>query len=133
MTEWVSELRSGKYKQGYGLLKQIDDEEVILKHCCLGVLCELYQSEMKNNKKKQLDEAEGHHPDHLLDLHVAYSFDQNETTLPEAVRDWSGLHDCDGGLPNDIPAIYKSLADMNDHGESFENIANFIEKEWEKL
>ena len=69
MTEWVSELRSGKYKQGYGLLKQIDDEEVILKHCCLGVLCELYQSEMKNNKKKQLDEAEGHHPDHLLDLH----------------------------------------------------------------
>jgi len=33
--KWVSELRSGKYKQGKGLLRSGD------KHCCLGVFCEI--------------------------------------------------------------------------------------------
>jgi|APCry1669189070_1035195.scaffolds.fasta_scaffold156546_2 hypothetical protein len=127
MTEWVGELRSDKYKQGPFLLKQ-KDENGTLQHCCLGVLCELYQSEMKKNKKKQLDEDLDNSGDA-----AAYSFDQNETTLPEAVRDWSGLHDCDGGggFPNTTG--FTSLADMNDRGASFETIANFIEKEWEKL
>ena len=32
---WVTALRSQKYKQGYGHLREID------LHCCLGVACEL--------------------------------------------------------------------------------------------
>lgn len=33
---WVDALRSGKYKQGRGRLRSLDD-----KFCCLGVLCDL--------------------------------------------------------------------------------------------
>lgn len=34
--QWVAALRSEKYKQGIGLLRNRHDE-----YCCLGVLCEL--------------------------------------------------------------------------------------------
>mgnify|MGYP007046850129 CR=1 FL=1 len=53
--KWVKALRSGKFKQGQGTLKQYDSEGNI-KHCCLGVLCELYNETMKKNKKKTLPE-----------------------------------------------------------------------------
>ena len=36
---WLSALKSGQYKHGKGRLR-IDDTEV--KHCCLGVLCEIH-------------------------------------------------------------------------------------------
>lgn len=51
MKKWVKALRSGKYKQGYGTLKQYNGFEEVY-HCCLGVLCELYNDEMRKNKKK---------------------------------------------------------------------------------
>lgn len=35
---WVKALRSGKYKQGKGMLKSKDGE-----YCCLGVACDLYR------------------------------------------------------------------------------------------
>ena len=34
--KWVDALRSGKYKQGQGRLKGVDDT-----YCCLGVLCKI--------------------------------------------------------------------------------------------
>src|SRR4051794_35352962 len=34
--KWVDALRSGKYKQGKGLLRDFNDN-----YCCLGVLCEI--------------------------------------------------------------------------------------------
>ena len=37
--KWVAGLRSGKYKQGRGMLKRNAVGGV--KHCCLGVLCEI--------------------------------------------------------------------------------------------
>lgn len=36
---WLTALRSGKYKQGYGQLKLECDEST--SYCCLGVLCEV--------------------------------------------------------------------------------------------
>lgn len=34
--KWLEALRSGKYKQGRGKLRSVDDE-----FCCLGVLCDI--------------------------------------------------------------------------------------------
>lgn len=39
---WLEALRSGKYKQGYGHLRQSNGEDVF---CCLGVLQEVIQPE----------------------------------------------------------------------------------------
>lgn len=38
--KWIDALRSGKYKQGRGILKTVDGE-----FCCLGVLCDVYNNE----------------------------------------------------------------------------------------
>lgn len=38
---WVKALRSGKYAQTTGRLRQDDNPEVPVSFCCLGVLCEV--------------------------------------------------------------------------------------------
>ena len=40
---WIKALRSGKYKQGRGMLRRGRGEKVT--YCCLGVLCEVAKSE----------------------------------------------------------------------------------------
>ena len=40
-SKWVKALRSGKYKQGFGMLKQRSDTAHRPEYCCLGVLREL--------------------------------------------------------------------------------------------
>lgn len=45
--KWVAALRSGKYKQGRGRLKNTNNE-----YCCLGVLCAL-----KTNNPLELDRS----------------------------------------------------------------------------
>jgi len=41
VTDWVHELESGNYAQGYELLAQRNPGSNQLRFCCLGVLCEL--------------------------------------------------------------------------------------------
>ena len=40
-SKWIKALRSGKYKQGFGRLKQRNDTNHRPEYCCLGVLREL--------------------------------------------------------------------------------------------
>ena len=103
--KWIKALRSGKFKQTTGHLK--DD----LGHCCLGVLCTL--TPYKNNYTKM-----GSNLDSSL---------INET-LPQAVMKETGIHDSVGGLPNGV-----CLSKLNDDGQSFEEIADIIERNWKIL
>lgn len=121
--KWIKALRSGKYKQGQGVLKQTTDNGQTY-HCCLGVLCELYNQDMKDKKKKTLNETR-YNGIHRLNK-------QNET-LPLVVRNWSGLYGKYGDFKDGRDQIYFSLADMNDLGKKFTTIANTIEKQWENL
>lgn len=126
--KWIKALRSGKYKQGNGCLKQTDLKKNKTYHCCLGVLCEIYNEQMTKSKKKKLNDD--------MDKYGLHSFNKDIEVLPENVRDWSGVDGCTGHFRNiinydDYP--YASLAAMNDRGCSFKKIANTIEKEWENL
>lgn len=38
--DWLAALRSGKFKQGIGRLKQFNPDSKETSYCCLGVLCE---------------------------------------------------------------------------------------------
>lgn len=133
MKKWVKTLRSGKYKQGQGLLKQTVTNITKHKtyHCCLGVLCELYDNEMKKNKKKTLSKK--------TDYAGVHSFNKQDESLPKVVQKWAGLFSKVGDFRNvdrrDISSYgdFASLADMNDLGCSFKKIAKTIEKEWENL
>lgn len=126
MKKWVKALRSGKYKQGKNFLKQFNSKKQP-RHCCLGVLCELYNEEMKKNHKKSL----------VVDTTRSGSFGTvcffgtNDSTLPKVVRDWSGVRDHTGVFGIDVDG--SCLANLNDDGKTFKTISNIIEKNWENL
>lgn len=124
MKRWIKALRSGKYKQGTGTLKQYDSKGNA-QHCCLGVLCELYNQEMRKNKKKTI-------PEKIYDNDSNFSFgytrfDGSCDGLPKSVRDWSGVKNTIGQFETE------NLADLNDTGRKFKTIADIIEKNWEVL
>lgn len=98
--EWVKALRSGEYKQGIGRLRSKND-----RYCCLGVLTDLY---VKKNKLEWVKEEN------------LYSFSNYAFTLPKEVFKWSKLkHDTEAELMN-----------MNDEGERFKKIADYIERNY---
>jgi hypothetical protein len=120
--KWVKALRSGKYKQGRHALKY-KTKAGVTRHCCLGVLCELYQKEHKRKLKTEAERG----TEELRDCKVMKFGDCNGT-LPEKVMIWSGIGIDDGGLPDG-----RTLAQMNDHGDDFEDIAYVIESEYDGL
>ena len=124
---WIDALLSGEYQQGQGYLHQIRDGES--QFCCLGVLCDLA---LKNG----------------VSLHVSQrdewvtEFNNSSESLPEAVMEWSGMtsvnggfhytvshrwEDLDGFIHDEQEEMEQSLAELNDNGYTFEEIAKDIE------
>lgn len=137
MTKWTKALRSGKYKQGKEFLKR--EYKGVTRHCCLGVLCELYNKEMKKNKKscakeKTVDLKE-------RNMEFFFKFDNVAQVLPPKVRKWAGIKTTEGHLPRkyylDKDGSFNGnptdLTGANDDGKTFKTIANIIEKNWEGL
>lgn len=121
--QWVAALRSGQYKQGRGRLRDKENN-----FCCLGVLCNLFDSQ------------QWHEPVDNTDW-FTYGGEEFSCSPPSEVGYWSGL----GQFSNPgIPASYVqkhvksielpdpfhpnvSLAELNDKGATFEEIATLIE------
>jgi len=117
--KWVKALRSGKYKQGRDYLCQLYGEE--REFCCLGVACELFIR--SGNKLRTAVRSDGGN-------YVEYG--GNRGIVPGKVREWLGLRDNLGEYVNKN-GLTSSLADLNDRGKSFENIADIIESQPEGL
>jgi hypothetical protein len=133
--KWVKALRSGKYKQGKSFLKQFNSKGQP-KHCCLGVLCELYNDTMKKNHKRTIS-VKSHD-----DLHIDYvTFANKDDSLPAVVRKWAGIKNEMGTFDyheKDAYGIFKRtrtkcLADLNDTGKKFSTIADIIDKNVENI
>jgi hypothetical protein len=118
-TKWIKALRSGKFKKGKSLLKYYNTMNEP-RHCCLGVLCELYNETMKKNKKKMLS---------IKTPYKAVFFNGKEEFLPSVVRKWAGMKTCNGQFSKSS----QSLAVLNDTGRSFEYISKTIENKVEIL
>ena len=118
--EWVAALRSGKYEQGDGELR--DPFKVTEKFCCLGVLCDILK-----------DRVGGH-----WDAGTFCVGDERDCmTLPEAVKNVAGLDSvdpviCDASLSahNDGGPINGESGPHAEHvtQKSFPEIANLIER-----
>lgn len=114
--KWIAALRSGEYKQGQNQLKKGDF------FCCLGVLTDLYAKEKGltwiPNWRKDSKEVYGDAA--VPSFHVvawAGLKEGNPTVVvPESIRGKTGFH-CE------------SLAQMNDRGCTFEQIADTIEQQ----
>ncbi len=113
--KWIEALVSGDYTQGREALRSADNA-----YCCLGVLCDLHR---KATKKKGWDEFD---PDDY-----GYYYAGENKTLPPTVAVWAGI---DPML--DLGEIeleskrtkYNSLAEANDGGRNFKQIASLIER-----
>jgi hypothetical protein len=112
MKKWVSALRSGKYKQGAGQLRDSDDQ-----FCCLGVLCDLHRRETGRGRWRK--------GTYFCDDDCHYE------VAPDAVADWAGLNERNPILPRAFAS--GSLAGLNDAGEEFADIADHIEELWREL
>jgi hypothetical protein len=120
-TKWVEALRSGEYNQGKNYLKRKTGDET--SHCCLGVLCELY-NELNEEKIAESSMWLGEKGD----KDKIHSFDGATAVLSYKVQIWAGLGDISS---NEINSSI--LTGMNDGSSSFQEIANFIEKNIENL
>ncbi len=96
---WIAALRSGKYKQTEGQLRYYEDWHRKPSFCCLGVLCDLAS---KDGGAEWVDSC----------------FMDSYDVLPTKIRKWMKLSE------------YKEqyLMIMNDSGQSFSTIADYIEK-----
>ncbi len=105
--KWIEALRSGKYKQTKGTLK---DETGF---CCLGVLCDLH---VKNEWGGLFEDR---------------SFGRS-TSLPPEIIEWAGMRTPIGDFSGT-----RDLTQCNDGDEgkrlSFKQIANIIEHNVDKL
>ena len=114
MKKWVTALRSNKYKQG---------KECLLKdgkHCCLGVLCEIYNKDRTRQGKNPIKT--------YINDEKLVRFGRESAVLPETVRRWAGMHSKVGWLP-----CSNHLAGLNDLGVKFKTLANKIEKHYDCL
>jgi len=110
---WLEALRSGKYTQTVSSLRNEHG------FCCLGVLCDIYDSE----RWVKSDDGDTYGYVTKIDRHGS-NFIKN--VLPEEVYKHAGLF-------SDNPSVFidgtrmKQLATINDGGASFEEIADIIE------
>lgn len=104
-TKWLEALRSGQYQQVKGVLRHSDSANS-QGYCCLGVLCDIYSKETATPW-------------------VGDSFLGHTCVLPLEI-----IKRCDisinqfGGLG----LLQDSLSQMNDHGKTFNDIADVIEE-----
>jgi hypothetical protein len=133
MEKWVKALRSKKYKQGKRVLKQ-KTKAGVTRHCCLGVLCELYQQEQRRQKLDALPVSRRRAiiGDEIARGSTVYKFDDSGATLPRPVRKWAGMRTDEGFFREPVRAA-ESLTDMNDTGCTFTRIANAIEAKYKEL
>jgi len=112
--EWIDNLRSGKYQQGTGYLRT-DGGPYADQFCCLGVLCDMYDKSKWRNGGAASKEGTG----------VMSYIDGTLVSLempPPSVLEWAGVP---GGLASD-------LAECNDSGETFAELADMIEVQLKK-
>lgn len=104
---WVTALRSGKYQQGRGTLKNEHEH-----FCCLGVLCDLHANETHHTWSQSIVPGN-------------FVYGRAVHFLPVEVQVWSGLASSVGryGDNDDDTLMFE-----NDSGRSFSEIANIIEE-----
>jgi hypothetical protein len=130
--KWIAALRSGEYKQGRGHLKGAQDD-----FCCLGVLCDLYATEVGGYWAIRDSVAGEKEPYHTFMMNDR-SQEVADFLLPVPVTKWAGLEQRDPSVdvPKSVhpttvssPNYSSSLSLVNDAGQDFSYIADIIEKQ----
>lgn len=94
---WIKALESGKYKHGKHHLRNVDNT-----HCCLGVLCDLYdkQHDVYNWDPSEFNDCE--------------FFMGEESFLPDNVADWAVEDD------DSLEQFQEDIAEINDDRDTID-------------
>jgi hypothetical protein len=127
--QWLAALRDERIEQGCYSLRQFDGNGGV-KYCCLGVATELYRISEANTEKLDWERVEQSR---------FHSFNGYHSLLAKPVQAWLGSVNSSCGLvivPQEIREKYElfeatifSVAELNDRGVSFHDIANLIEEQ----
>lgn len=122
--KWTKALRSRKYKKGMNFLCQVDDNGK-KRHCCLGVLCELYQEEVGGLSVTKT----------VVDNETYISYSRKAGSLPKKVMLWAGMKSDEGEFrsSNDFTTTLAQLNDDLGTKRPFYKMAEIIDNNWEKL
>lgn len=125
-TKWLAALRGGKYKQGQQVLHNTDDNT----YCCLGVLCEV-MGLRKIPRPIVIDNEKGISVNGVDYVHETSEevLSKNERVLPSSLASMLGNEGQNPMVEYVVGETRRSLAELNDHGWSFEQIADIIEKQ----
>lgn len=97
--KWLEALKSGKYEQGSGLLRDLNN-----RFCCLGVLCDVLQE-----PATKCDDS--------------YLYDSSAAYLPDTVALRAGIPSFFSNV-----RVQEELAAINDTSNSFDPVIEYIEK-----
>lgn len=112
--QWLTALRSGEYSQARWNLQSTEG------YCCLGVLCDLYSKETATDW--DYDVTEDDTPFHY------YNFEGESSILPLSVVQWAEL-DSQSPIVKFSEDGHMDLANINDSGSTFTEIAELIEEQ----
>lgn len=99
----------------------------------MAFLCELYNKEHENKIKSQKT-IKPEHQGEIDKSITVFKYGEDSTGLPYKVQKWAGIYDPNGIFKE--RKVFKdsiSLADINDKGTSFKEIAEIIEEQWENI
>lgn len=115
---WLAELRNPDNRQGSGKLTRFANGQET--NCCLGLLCKIAVE-----RGLDIEVVTRNYPTNANSAYVSYNGE--EGVLPGAVRQWAGM---DSNNPIISDAVYgnSSLAEFNDNGRNFLEIADIIER-----
>jgi hypothetical protein len=109
---WLKKLKSGRYKQGIGRLHKVRNRQAYF--CCLGLACKVYHENVK--------------PLNIIRFDGYVEYDEKYGELPKQVQKAFGFRDSLGKC-----SYGKHLSEMNDSGNSFKEIAEFVENNRSKV
>lgn len=113
---WINALRGNEYKQTQSYLRDKRG------YCCLGVLCDIY-------RKQSIDRNVGW--DMLEQDYYTFTYPERvgeaAITLPNIVKDWAEVYSVNPIIKLDDRTV-TTLAELNDGGKDFKQIADIIDK-----
>lgn len=132
---WLRSLESGEHRQTKNYLTIFDNDKNTYRHCCLGIACEVL---ITNGVEIPFAQK----PSIMSDNFDVCTYGSCNDTLPPNVINTMKFHNELGliGTPNNIVQYsakrrrklwlmkdeYYSLANMNDEGLSFKQIAKYV-------
>jgi hypothetical protein len=113
----ITALLSGNYKQGKHTLRNANEE-----FCCLGVLCDVIKDDINGQWN--------------LEKSITSLLNRNQFVVGDASREnyppWPVIEFCSESKKDEdfrsLDSAFGQLADKNDRGQTFEEIAEYIKE-----